>query len=191
MNAVMMCLAMATLGTDAGWQRLPDGRLQYIIQMEPQTLDALRASKPVESDLPSNLRDVRSYRIVFGSKKLPRDSLPDASLAKPALPPIAESQPAPPHHLSPDPTVKPLVGQQAVFKEPTPSPAETTDSNPASEPQSPTPAKPWLPLTFTLLGLFASFGGNIYLGWIVLDLRKRCRSLLGRHVGTDAPPANA
>ena len=34
---------------------------------------------------------------------------------------------------------------------------------------------PWLPLTFTLFALFASLGGNLYLGWITWELRNRFR----------------
>ena len=41
MTAIMMWMAVATLGIDVGWQRMPDGGMQYIIQIEPQTYDAL------------------------------------------------------------------------------------------------------------------------------------------------------
>ncbi len=180
MTAIMMWMAVATLGIDVGWQRMPDGGMQYIIQIEPQTYDALGAGQPIQSDLPGDLKDIRSYRIVVGSKKLPRDPLPVATIARPALPPIAASQPAPPHPLPLDLTMKPLVSQQEVFKEPTAAPPVATEPKSASEPQSSTPERPWLPLIFTLFGLFASFGGNLYLGWVVLDLRKRCQSLLAR-----------
>jgi hypothetical protein len=183
MSAVMICIAVATLGIDVGWQRLPEGGTQYIIQIEPQTLDALRAGRPIESDLPSNLQDIRSYRIVVGSKKLPRDPLPSTTITKPMLPPIVESPAAAPHPLSPDPSIKPLAAQREVFKEPTTAPATALETQPAAEPQPAAAEKPWLPLTLTLLGLFASFGGNLYLGWLVLDLRKRCHSLLARPAG--------
>jgi len=54
-----------------------------------------------------------------------------------------------------------------------PKDTETPDAN-----QSKTASKPWLPLMSTVIGLVASLGGNIYMGWIVLDLRERYRKLL-------------
>ena len=39
-------------------------------------------------------------------------------------------------------------------------------------------SKPWMALVFTLLLLFASLGGNVYLLWIAGDLRRRYRDLL-------------
>ena len=33
--------------------------------------------------------------------------------------------------------------------------------------------KPWWPLTLAMLALFASMGGNLYLGWIAVDVYRR------------------
>ena len=41
-------------------------------------------------------------------------------------------------------------------------------------------AKPWWPLSFALLGLFVSLGGNVYLTCITLDMRGRYRTLLDK-----------
>jgi len=46
--------------------------------------------------------------------------------------------------------------------------------------------KPWLPLTITLLLLFASLGGNIYLGWLNVEGRARYRNLLSQVQGKAA-----
>jgi hypothetical protein len=126
MNALLVAIAVATLGIDVGWQRLPEGGMMYIIQLDPQTLEALRAGQPIESDIPAVAGEVRSYRIVVGQARLPREAPP--------------SKPSPP------------------------APEE--------------PAKPWLPMTLTLIVLFASVGANVYLGWIVVEFRRRCRGLL-------------
>jgi hypothetical protein len=40
--------------------------------------------------------------------------------------------------------------------------------------------KPWLPLTLTTLALFASLGGNVYLGWVAWGLYWRHRRLAER-----------
>ncbi len=33
--------------------------------------------------------------------------------------------------------------------------------------------EPWWPLTLAMLALFASMGGNLYLGWIAVDVYRR------------------
>ena len=35
-------------------------------------------------------------------------------------------------------------------------------------------------MTLTLLALFASLGGNVFLAWIAADFRRRYRTLAGR-----------
>ena len=125
MNTLMICVAAATLGIEVGWQRLPEGGTEYIIQLDPQTLETLRSGKPLHSDIPPAAGEVRSYRIIMGTQKLPRET-PD----------------------KPQPKAEPQT---------------------VSEP----PPKPWLPLTLTLLGLFASLSANVYFVWIAWDSRQR------------------
>lgn len=72
MNGVGLALLTAVLGVDVGWQPLPNGGLEYIIQIEPQLLDSIRAGNDLVSDIPANLQGVRSYRITIGSDRLPR-----------------------------------------------------------------------------------------------------------------------
>ena len=185
MNALMICVAAAVLGTDVGWQRMPEGGMEYIIQLDPQTLETLRAGVPIESDIPPAAGDVRSYRIMVGKEKLPRD-VPPASppVAKPSPEPKpAEPQPAagsqepqPAATQASEPGGKRYPGRQAVYVEQkAPPAAETPARHPAPESEPKEPAKPWLPLTFTLLGLFASLGTNVYLGWIAWDSRRQWR----------------
>ncbi len=73
MNALLISIAVATLGIDYGWQRLPEGGMQYIIQLNPQALEALRAGQPIESDIPAGAGEVRSYRIIVGKEQLPHE----------------------------------------------------------------------------------------------------------------------
>ena len=92
-------LAIGLLGVEVGCQRQPDGSLQYIIQIEPELFNALRTGEfNVESYVPDELRDVRSYQVRIGRGKLPRDDLRPPSkeppkqgksltLSPPALPP--------------------------------------------------------------------------------------------------------
>jgi len=181
MGTIMVCLAAAILGVDVGWRRLPDGGMEYIIQIEPQTLEALRAGEAIRSDVPAEAGDIRSYRIEVGSKKkltrdkpaAPRTIPRQKTMANEVLPPAA------PQRLAPDPAVKPLRGQPATFVEPSgASPADKPAAQAPAAALPEQPAKPWLALTFALFGLFASLGGNFYLGWIAWDMRKRCQTLL-------------
>jgi len=48
------------------------------------------------------------------------------------------------------------------------------------------PSRPWWPLTLVSLVLFASLGGNAYLGWMFAGTRSRYRSLLSRTRKADA-----
>ena len=163
MYAFMLCVAAAAVGIDYGWERRTEGGVEYIIQLDPQTLDAMRAGEPIGSDIRPEAGEVRSLRIVVGAKPLPRET-PDRQ----------ESQPTAPHALPPDPGGKPLSERPAIFVEPQDTAAAgTPQPNPTPEAQPEKPAAPWLPLTFTLFGLFASLGANVYLGWIVRDCRQR------------------
>jgi hypothetical protein len=165
-------IAAAAFGSDVGWQPLPEGGTEYIIQLGPHDLDALRRGRPVQSDIPPSAGEVRSYRIIVGSGSLPREAPP----------------PRPAYRA--EPGGRPSDGWPALPVEPrekarTPGAAAGLSSSAGSTGQanrgagpSAEPAKPWLWLTVTLLGLFASLGSNVYLGWIALDLWRRCRRLM-------------
>jgi hypothetical protein len=61
-----------------------------------------------------------------------------------------------------------------------PPPPDVSADRPTAQETAPSPTtpKPWLPLTVTVLGLFASMGGNLYLGWVAWDSRRHYRQLL-------------
>ena len=56
-----------------GWQELNGGGIEYIVQVEPDLLDSFHDQGFI-SDLPPNMRDVRSIRIVVGKEKLPNQN---------------------------------------------------------------------------------------------------------------------
>ena len=176
MNALLISIAVATLGIDYGWQRLPEGGMQYIIQLNPQALEALRAGQPIESDIPAGAGEVRSYRIIVGRGALPHD-LPPPHLAISET--TAAQRPAllVPPSLAPAQGVKPSSGQPAIFEEPEGKPvAGKPQPQAANSPAPQEPAKPWLPLTLTLFGLFGSLGANVYLSWLIVEFRRRFRA---------------
>jgi hypothetical protein len=130
MNTLLICVAAATFGFQYGWEQLPDGRMEYIIQLDPAALEALRDGEALRSDIPVAAGEIRAYRIVMGRGRPRRDTPP----AKPS-----------------------------------PPPAKVTPVEP------PRPAQTSLPLTLTILGLFASLGTNVFLGWIAWGFRRRCQ----------------
>jgi hypothetical protein len=137
MNTLLICVAAATLGFDVGWERLPGGGMEYVIQLDSARIDALRSGLPLGSEIPAAAGEIRAFRIVMGSDQLKRET-PLPKLAPPLPQPAAPAKPAP--------------------VEPTP------------------PAQPSPPWTLTILGLFASLGANVFLGWITWGLRRRCRA---------------
>ena len=153
--------------------------MEYIIQLDPQTLAALQAGQPIQSDIPPAAGDVRSYRIVLGKTKLPRETpspqptTQDRAFSQTAVPngPL----PLTPPSLTPALGAKPHAGEPAIFEEPERKVAARKPQLPAAtETSSGASAKPWLPLTLTSLGLFGSLAANIYLGWIAWGFRQRC-----------------
>lgn len=78
MMPTTLFLAASLLGVDAGWQPISDHEMEYIIQIEPELLETLKAGKPLTSEIPAHLYGVRRYRIVVGRESLPRiEQAPD------------------------------------------------------------------------------------------------------------------
>ncbi len=229
MTGTAALLVATLLGAEArreievGWQPLPDGGLQYLIQIDPQMVEILRAGFAAESDIHPNVKDVRSFRISIGTGRLPRQDPPlrsagplPTTAARPGGFTPAESGPgeklpwslpggrptsAPaeaPAKLPPNLDSKPVPGKRPE------SPAPFGKANAATfeqaigdkgvekadEPPSP---RPWTALTLTLAGLFGSLGGNVYLGWLFLETRRRYHALLRREGNEpesdwDSPP---
>lgn len=206
----LICLAAAVLGIDVGWQRMPEGGLQYLIQIKPEMLDTLKAGEPIESDIPPTLRDIRGYRITVGNRTLPRDTPIAAGSPQPPAsgefrfggsagqsiavgPPSATpypTSPAPsqfmpmPRTLSPEPG-KPLAEQPASFVQSSatavlPNPAKT-DAKAAAAPATDDKAnRLWSYLTGSLVALCGSLAWNGYLLWMLREARRRYRSMLDR-----------
>ena len=82
----IVCLAAVLLGVDARWPSLPDGGLQYVIQIEPYALDRREsdANEAIRSYVPPYLKDVRAYQIVMGTQRSARN-VPTATVHSPIL----------------------------------------------------------------------------------------------------------
>ncbi len=267
MAATAVMLLAATLGAGApanievGWRPLPEGGMQYLIQLDPLTVEILRTGQAIESFIPPHVKDVRGFQIGIGTGKLPRidppasvppasnktpggstSIFPKAELGKPAglgglgslgtsfsgsntsrsqslsgpsadgskAPPWVTEKPAGPGRddspppLPANPSSRPF-GEKAGTKSPPGKASAATfeqwtgnkegpekEGTPPPSRDNP-PARPWTALTLALAGLFGSLGGNVYLGWLLVETRRRYRAALRRLKRAeseewDAPP---
>lgn len=181
MYTLALWVATAAVGIDVGWQRLPEGGMQYIIQLDPHTLEhtieALRAGEALESDIPPRAGEIRSYRIIVGTGHLPQD--------KPLAPPPTP-KPIEPKAIEPKTVDRPAREPVAPAVFDSPSAAAKLPPKPAAEVSPEKPAPPWLPLTVTLLGLFASLGANGFLLWIAWGARQQLRRIRREKLPSDA-----
>ncbi len=93
MNAIALLVAATTLGVDYGWQPTEDGDVEYIIQIEPSLLEALKSGRDITSEIHPDVRGVRRFRIRVGSNALPREgsvASDDESQPAPGAPPAVE-----------------------------------------------------------------------------------------------------
>lgn len=90
MNGFALLVATAVMGVDYGWQPDADDQLEYIIQIEPMTLIALREGHDIVSQIDPYVRNVRRFRIRVGTDPVPRRGFP------PREPSQAAPSPAPP-----------------------------------------------------------------------------------------------
>jgi hypothetical protein len=184
MLAQILCISVGILGINVGWRPMDDGGMEYIIQLDTQSLEALKSGEPIQSDVHPEAGDIRSYKIILGAEKPPRINSPLKSAQTPAgknpdrraasAPKQREDAPqgrdsASPRSLLPDPAIKPLSVESAAYN-------KSADQSEASAAKNAESARPWMTLILVLLCLFASLAGNVYLFWIFADLRRRCRA---------------
>ncbi len=184
---LVMCVPGLALGIDVGWQPLPEGGMEYIIQIEPELLDSLRSGQPLQSDIPPQVRDIRAYRIVVGDQPVPRE-LPQSAVGAPASPGSAQgNEPGEPRPLPVEPEGHPITERPATFLQAAgaPAPAQESPAKQGADKAAPAtePSTPAMPLVLLSIGLFASLSGNVYLGWIGWEARRRCRRLLESSCG--------
>jgi hypothetical protein len=204
MCGAMLLMAAVATGVDAGWQLLPDGGMEYIIQIEPHSLQSFQEGREIICDIPPDLKGIRSYRLRVGTAPLPREAPPvqeepdeptaaDAPAEKendpfpvPSWPPDSSSGGASalwpstspgdaPRPFEPASTAGPVPERQAVYNQPE---SQGDSPVPASESGDTSESKPWLPFTLALAAFFGAFGGMLYTGWIAWDYRRRYQTLL-------------
>jgi hypothetical protein len=98
MNPLLICVAAASLGIQVGWERLPEGGMEYVIELNAASIEALRDGQTLDSAIPADAGEIRAFRIVMGQGRPKRET----PLPKP--PPPAKTAPVEP----PRPAQSPL-----------------------------------------------------------------------------------
>ena len=80
MNGFSLLLTALTLGVDYGWQPASDGQMEYIVQIEPVTLVAMREGQEVVSQIDPQMHNARRFRIHVGTEMVPRRGNPPSQL---------------------------------------------------------------------------------------------------------------
>ncbi len=201
MFGTILCVAAVTLGVEVGWEPNDNGGLEYIIQIDPDSLRSFSDGRPLRSDFPKDLRGLQTIRFQVGDNKLPRVALaPEKSplldppsIAYPAKATLSPSDiPGPakrPGKLATNPKSKRLEAQMAAFDDPVESdPPKPKDESPEHKSGAQiAPEKPW-PLLYAVValavGLAAAF---MYLAWVHFGMRSRYRMLLAEHLALTQP----
>lgn len=72
MYSLIVLLATTGVSVDYGWQPNPQGEVEYIIQIEPELLQALANGDEITSRIDPRVEGVRRFRIRVGSEAPPR-----------------------------------------------------------------------------------------------------------------------
>ena len=68
MLPIILLLTASAVGINYGWEPLPEGGMKYIVQFKPETLiEAQKAGFDLESNIPSNVGDVRALAFRSGT----------------------------------------------------------------------------------------------------------------------------
>ena len=196
MCGTMLCVAVVALGIDVGWQQLPDGGMEYVVQLEPQTVELLRTGVEIPSDIPANLKNLRRLRITVGTASLVR-TMPAEAVSGPAFPalpggPLPRLSPQqrashlfldalfPPYHpVSVRPpevrsdvrtAVRPRTEAARLVEGMRPKPAGST-------PLAEQPPVSW---SLTVGALVGAVAAAVFLAWIAWEYRIRYRRLLSQ-----------
>jgi hypothetical protein len=96
MTPTLTCLALAFVGgVDYGYRPWPKGGTEFIIQIDPATLQTLQPGDPFSLDLSPEARQARPshFTITLGNEQLPRILPPPVAAAAPAAAPIVAASP--------------------------------------------------------------------------------------------------
>ncbi len=190
MITTLALLAASVVGVEPGWEPLEEGGWRYHIQLDPENVEALLEGEPIESDVPPELWDLRSYRITVGDEPVPREPLPDLS-ARPRRGASGDAG------ATAGGSALPSRSPSVAVPRTTASSAEQAGNGPPGEVQEERlarprlddsearhalgePDTPWAAVAIAYSTAFGCFGGMLYAAWIAWDYRRRYRTLFER-----------
>ena len=190
-GSLLLAVAVAAVGGDFGWQPYPGGGLEYIVQIEPHFVDRLREGTDIISDVPANVKNIRSCRFTVGSGELPRIDDPrigtePENYLPPSAPPKLPEPPEARLVARPDGTPKELpyrdgteggVISAVMLQGTEPPPISPETSAPTIDPDRAEPVSSWLLATLAI-GLMGTTAGMLFTGWTAWDYRVRYRRVL-------------
>lgn len=206
MSPTLTCLALALVGVDLGYRHAPDGGTEFIVHVNPATLQALQPGQLSEIYVPRAAWEKRPTHLSItpGNERLPGE-VPDAASLPPAALPIGPAasvlsatatSPTTPFYVPPGrdpgssrpPSASPKSSTAPVWSRLLPS--NSASSRAASSGadkwlaplganggNSAQPERPWLGMCLLVIALLAS---NVYVGWLFWDARQRYRGLLAQ-----------
>jgi hypothetical protein len=208
MSPAVTCVALALVGVDLGYRPTSNGGTDFILHINPATLQAVRPGQSIDIDVARDARDTRPshFSITPGSEKLPGE-LASASLLPPAampsvdaarvMPAIANSsissggvapakEPASnplPSFFNPSKSTVAHVGPLLTAKSPA-SPANSAESRFGGlapvRTDGGNSTQPDRPWLGMCLLVIALVASNAYVGWLFWDAQQRYRGLLAR-----------
>ncbi len=96
MSPTLTCLALALVGAELGYQPAPNGGEEFIVQINPATLQAIqRGGGRIDLAVPREARDTRPslVSVTLGNEPLPHMLPPVAASSPPATAPIVTASP--------------------------------------------------------------------------------------------------
>ena len=202
MHPAILVATMGLLGVKVGWEVGADRSVEYVIQLDADDLEQFRVERLIRSDVPPQIKNIRSYRIEYGTGLFPprQDSLPkeepaprgaaapyDVGRRGPAQSPWVYGRGAGSGGTAtPDFLLRPEDKKAARSKtgQPAQGPGVEDKSGKQGEGGSQgvgaSKPKPWMPVAVTV-ALCGSLGGNLYLAWLMMETRRRYRRLAQRH----------
>ena len=206
MSPAVLCVVMATVALEYGYEPIPDrDGIRYVIQIEPEQLERLRQGESVGSTIPPDVRDrLEEFQIISGHSPLSKEIPP--RIKEPAaagdMPPFetgtaipgpldiqslahplpSENEPA--SGMRDQGKVIPASGTEPVFSEGGPSGIAASEGDKEAETDGSKTAS-W-PLTFLAMVIAAgSSSGMFFFGWLAFDYRSRYLTLLRNTMETD------
>lgn len=79
-------------GLEYGWTQLPDGRVEYIIQLDDKAIEALKNGQPLTSSLPPEVQNADRIRIQYGTGEVAKPVLLKKPQAFSPYPPANSTQ---------------------------------------------------------------------------------------------------